>query len=134
MVASPADPVIARVFGGVVIASDSASGPASYDDHGRRFVFVPAPGDTARYALDVEHRDSEVPPFLARHFAGLSRPFFEHWTELEVIAKLGGQPVLELVKEGVESKIPTLKPLILRVDTPTHWIAVGKLSNSGPTP
>ena len=68
MVESPVNSVIARAFGGVVITSYDALGPASYDVHGLRFVFVPAAHDTATYALDVESRDTEVPTFLAQHF------------------------------------------------------------------
>lgn len=126
MVASPADPVIARAFGGVVIISNDALGPASYDVHGLRFVFVPAAHDTATYALDVESRDTEAPTFLAQHFEPTNIPFFERWTRLEVIAKLLGYPVLELVKESTRLNLPAEDILIQCVDTPTHWIAVGR--------
>jgi hypothetical protein len=126
MVASPADPIIARVFGGVVITSNDARGPASYDVHGLRFVFVPAAHDTATYALDVESRDTEAPPFLAQHFKSNNVPFFERWTRLEVIAKLLGYPVLELVKENTRPNLSDENISIRRVDTPTHWVAVGR--------
>jgi hypothetical protein len=126
MVASQADPVIARVFGGVVITSNDALGPASYDVHGLRFVFVPAAHDTATYALDVESRDTQTPPFLAQRFESTNMPFFELWTRLEVIAKLLGHPVLELVKEISRLSLPDEDISIQRVDTPTHWIAVGR--------
>lgn len=126
MVASPADQVVARVFGGIVITDSNASGPASYDVHGLRFVFVPAAQDSATYAVDVESRNTEVPPFLAQHFAPSDTPFFEHWTRLEVVAKLSGRPVLELVKESECLSLLDKDMSIQRVDTSTHWIAVGK--------
>lgn len=126
MVASPADRVVARAFGGVVITGSDASGPASYDVAGVRFVFVPAAHDKATYALDVEHRDTEVPVFLAHHFASLDRPFFECWTRLEVVAKLLERPVLELVKATPHPDVSGDGIIIQRVDTPTHWIAIGR--------
>lgn len=126
MVASQADQVIARIFGGVVVSSNDAPGPASYDVHGLRFVFVPAAHDTATYALDVESRDTQTPPFLAQYFESTNMPFFELWTRLEVIAKLLGHPVLELVKEMSRLNLPDGDISIKRVDTPTHWIAVGR--------
>lgn len=126
MVASLADPIIARIFGGVVINCNDTFGPASYDVHGLRFVFVPSADDTATYALDVESRDTESPPFLVQHFESTNMPFFELWTRLEVIAKLLGYPVLELVKENRRLNLHDEDISIRRVDTPTHWIAVGR--------
>lgn len=126
MAASPADTVIARVFGGVIITSSDARGPASYDVHGLRFVFVPAADDTATYALDVESRDTDAPPFLAQHFKSNNVPFFERWTRLEVIAKLLGYSVLELVKESTRLNLIDEDISIQRVDTSTHWVALGR--------
>lgn len=126
MVVSPADQVVARVWGGVVITDKNASGPASYDVHGLRFVFVPAAQDSANYAVDVESRNTEVPPFLAQHFPPSDTPFFEQWTRLEVVAKLSKRPVLELVREISCLGLLDKDILIQRVDTSTHWIAVGR--------
>lgn len=132
MAASPADPVIARAFGGVVIASATAPGPASHDDSGRRFVFVPPSGDpAAEYALDIERRATPPPHYLAKHFAAEAGAFFEIWTTLEVVAKLAEIPVFELVqvrklKHGMLASIS-----IERCDTDTHWIAIGKKPTAG---
>lgn len=137
MVASPANRIIARVFGGVVICDDTAAGPASYDVHGLRFVFVPAVGDTATYAVDVEHRETAIPAMLEQRigpsFAQDCASFFEGWTRLEVIAKLSGHPVLELVRavNGKFSDLPEAGISIQRVDTSTHWIAVGQSRSLG---
>ena len=126
MVVSPADQVVARVWGGTVITDSKASGPASYDVHGRRFVFLPAAQDSATYAIDVESRNTEVPPFLAQKFEPSDTPFFEHWTKLEVAAKLLERPVMELVKENSCPNLLHEDILMQRVDTPTHWIVVGR--------
>lgn len=131
MVASPADRVIARAFGGVVMASDTASGAVSYDDHGVRFVFVPPAQDGAAYALDVECRSTPVPASLAAHFGLSDTAFFESWTRLEVIAKLTEVPIFQLVKEGLADHMAVKAIEILRADTPTHWIAIGKCPNPG---
>ena len=126
MVASPANRVVARVWGGIVITDSKASGPASYDVHGLRFVFVPAAQDSANYAIDVESRDTEVPPFLAQQFGPSDTPFFEYWTKLEVAAKLLERPVIELVKENLCLNLLHENLSMRRVDTPTHWIVVGR--------
>ena len=97
MVESPADQIVARAWGGIVTTDSEASGPASYDVHGRRFVFVPAANDSKNYAIDVESRDTEVPLFLAQQFVLRGTPFFENWTKLEVTAKLLERPIMELV-------------------------------------
>ncbi|QUJ76016.1 hypothetical protein KDD17_13945 [Sulfitobacter albidus] len=135
--ALPADGIIARAFGGAVIASATAPGPASYDDYGQRFVFVPAVGDMDHYALDVECRSTPVPPQLERslrpYFSRLGVPFFDGWTRLEVSAKLSGRPVLERVNEikGTCLFSDDENTVILRVDTSTHWIAVGRRRHFG---
>lgn len=121
---------MARAFGGVVIASETAPGPASHDDYGQRFVFVPLAQDKAAYALDVESRNTATPPHLARIFATNGRPFFETWTTMEVVAKLTDTPILKLVKAYTFQRILPTNIVIQRCDTSTYWIAVGKLQGS----
>lgn len=125
MVVLPANPIIARAFGGVVIISDTALGPASYDDTGTRFVFVPAAGDLGRYAVDVESRVTAVPPLLSRLLAQ-DRPFFEAWTSYEVVAKLTDMPILSLVKSEISLHILSKEIAIIRRDTPRYWVTIGR--------
>lgn len=124
MVGSQADPVVARAFGGVVLASHTAIGATSYDSRGQRFVFRPAPGDLASYALDIETVSAEMSPGLRVVLGVTTRAAaLRAWTELELRAKLTNTPVLACLKSP-----PTAKICLRRADTATHWIAIGKLS------
>lgn len=124
MVASPANPVLAQAFGGVVMASDTASGAVSYDDQGRRFVFVPGPGDTSRYALDIEPVSGQMSDAVMKNLGARSQEQgFKAWTVLEVQAKLWSVPVLALLRapqqDGGDIELT-------RCDTNDYWIVVGK--------
>lgn len=124
MVASPANPVLAQVFGGVVMASDTASGAVSYDDQGRRFVFVPAPGDTSRYALDIESVSGQMSDAVMQNLGARSQEQgFKAWTVLEVQAKLLSVPVLTLLRAAQQDGDDIE---LARCDTDDYWIAVGK--------
>jgi len=124
MAGSQADPIVARAFGGVVVASTTASGAVSYDDTGTRFVFQPAPGDLASYALDIETVSAEINPDLRVALGVTTRAkALRAWTELELRAKLTNTPVLACLKSPPPAKI-----CLRRADTATHWIAIGKLS------
>lgn len=124
MAASQAEPVIARAFGGVIVQSTTAPGPASHDGLGRRFVFVPAAGDDAAYALDVESRQESMPAEIMGAL-GLSDEVaaFHRWTALEVEAKLTGVPVLTLLRLRPP---PPPHVTFVRADTEHYWITVGK--------
>lgn len=125
MAASPADQVIARAFGGVVIASDTALGPTSYDETGQRFVFLSAPQDQAIYALDIEATGTEMhPSVLDRLKAHSQSEAWRLWTELEVRAKLLDIPVLALLRKGPAWRADDFA--MARADTKLYQIAIGK--------
>lgn len=124
MAASPADRIIARAFGGTIVQSATAPGPASHDGRGGRFVFVPAPGDGAAYALDIEPRQAAMPAeIMGALDAQDTGTAFHRWTALEVEAKLTGVPVLALLRLRAP---PPPNVAFARADTDHYWIAVGK--------
>lgn len=126
MAASPADAVVARAFGGVIVKSGSAPGPASHDGMGARFVFLAAEGDTARYAIDVEPVTAEPSPeIVARLQAPSPVEALKKWTELEVRSKLFDIPVLALL---CRPELSTASIKIERFDTCRYWIAIGRWS------
>lgn len=129
MAASPSDPIVAMAFGGAIMRSAAAPGPASRDGMGVRFVFVPPPGDTSAYALDIELR--QVGGMPAEIMDALGTPdaetAFRRWTELEVEAKLTGVPVLALLRQR---RPATGHIALARADTKDHWIAIGKWISS----
>lgn len=129
MAASPADAgtdgqVLARVFGGTIVQSATAPGPASHDGLGRRFVFIPAAGDEGVYALDVEHRRAAMPAQVMDALDTADEAMaFRRWTALEVVAKLTDVPILSVLREA---RPPAPGIEIMRADTPVYWVAVGK--------
>ena len=96
MVVSPADQVVARVWGELLYIVPLAR-PARRSR--AALCLCACVKDSATYAIDVESRNTEAPPFLAQKFEPSDTPFFEHWTKLEVAAKLLERPVMELVKK-----------------------------------
>jgi len=131
MAASPPE-IVARVLGGAVIAAPSDApplpGPAAHDGAGLRFVFRPPSPDPDRgpppaWAIDVERRDQDAPPALAARLGLTGADFFRAWTGLEVTAKLTGIPIAALAARGAPAGTA---PEIVRADTATHWIAVGR--------
>ncbi|MBE2276200.1 MAG: hypothetical protein IAE87_07875 [Rhodobacteraceae bacterium] len=129
MAVSPADPV-ARAFGGRVVRSATAPGPASHDGAGGRYVFLPAAGDTAAYALDVERRAQDLPAAVAAALGRSGDAAAQGWTALEVVAKLTGTPVLALLRMPYPAEFidrPEQFGIeIERTDTEDLWIAVGR--------
>lgn len=119
--------VVARAFGGVVLMNSARPGPASHDGAGVRFVFVSAPGDPRRYAIDVERRDTPIPAPVARVLgAGDGDAAGRAWTALEVAAKLTGRPVhLLLLDEENQPQVQHVK--IVCLVTEDHQIAIGRL-------
>lgn len=96
-VATPilAKQVLARGFGGAVIASADVCGAASYDASGQRYVLIGAPGA----ALDVERADTVLGAELAALLGTISAaPPLQSWTRIEVAAKLLEQPVHLLLR------------------------------------
>lgn len=130
MAASPAE---RRPFGGEILCHPSAPGPASHDGQGRRFLFrAPPGGDPAdRYALDVECRGLPPPAALA---AALGPRAMALWGELEVVAKLSGQPVHLVLRAHLAGQDPRAAPglEIRRADTAGHWIVLGRCRGAGP--
>lgn len=127
MAGSQADPIVARAFGGVVVASTTASGAVSYDDTGTRFVFQPAAGDRARYALDLETKSAQISPEIQSALGTSSRlEALRIWTELELYAKLTNLPVLACLKSDVPCALPPQTITLQRADTTSHFIAVGR--------
>lgn len=91
-------------------------------------MFCPAPGDPARYALDVEARALPVPAALR---AQLGPDAMSRWGEIEVVAKLIGEPahlVLRSTLRGEPAGLRTRHGITLqRADTPTHWRVIGRM-------
>lgn len=110
-----------------LIRRGNASSVRAYDDVGTCFSFVPAAKDEWRYALDVENRRPDDCDYVssALGFSGLSM-----WVEIEVFAKLIDEPahlVLRQVLAGDRERIRSIHGIeIIRMDTPSHWIAVGR--------
>lgn len=87
--------VLARGFGGAVIASADGCGAASYDARGQRYILIGAPGA----ALDVERADTVLAAELAALLGKISAaPPLQSWTRIEVAAKLLEQPVHLLLR------------------------------------
>ena len=118
MAASPAEPAIARVFGGQVIAGSPAPGPASHDRFGLRHVFTGGePG--WQYALDVERHDTALDPALETVLAGIAdAPPLRTWTLIEALAKLHDRPAHLMLRAARAG----LGPLLAGIETahPTH--------------
>ncbi|MEY8120511.1 hypothetical protein AB9F26_20090 [Falsihalocynthiibacter sp. BN13B15] len=117
---------IAQVFGGEIRQDATLSGPASYDGAGRRFVFHTEMSLEA-VAIDVELRSE---PASAQLTKALGEDALARWTEIEVLAKLYDVPA-HIVLTQVQSLSPQVfaqkfPAEILRCDTASHFIAVGR--------
>lgn len=130
-------PVLARVFGGEIIASDFAQGPASHAGDGLRLVFF---GPTSpAVAIDVECRDAPAPVALMGWLQDLpATAALRYWTVLECLAKLSNQPVLTLLRqigtqpepdffaEAGRISVAGIDAEFVRLDTPCYWIAAAR--------
>jgi hypothetical protein len=95
--------VLARGFGGAVIASADGGGAASYDARGQRYVLIGAPGA----ALDVERADTVLAAELRALLEMIAPgPPLQCWTRIEVAAKLLEHPV-HLLLRGLAAAPPT---------------------------
>lgn len=110
-----------------LIETGHVSSVRAYDDAGTCFSFVPTADDEWRFALDVEKRRSDNCGYVSSALgsAGLSL-----WVEVEVLAKLINEPshlVLQQVIVGERAMICDVHGIeVLRMDTASHWIAVGR--------
>ena len=111
-----------------MIVSATRPGPSAYDPEGRRHVFVPAPGDARRYALDIERRGAEVSVDLCRALgASDAEDALRLWVALEVEAKLRDVPAhLLLARGGRDTGIE-----LRRCDTADFRMAVGRHAAEG---
>lgn len=104
-----------------------ASSVRAYDDSGTCFSFIPAANDEWRYALDVENRRPDDCSYVS---SALGSSGLSMWVEVEVFAKLIDEPahlVLRQVLAGHQERIRGVHGIeLLRMDTPSHWIAVGR--------
>ncbi len=95
-------------------------------------MFIPpARTNSEAYALDVEDRVHPAPEFLHRRLSGKDcGEALRIWTEVEVVAKILGEPSLivldRFVKSGKMIDDKELDIEIVRLDTDTHWVAVGR--------
>ncbi|SLN70180.1 hypothetical protein ROG8370_03339 [Roseovarius gaetbuli] len=104
-------------------------GPASYDHTGRRFVFVPAAGDTGHYALDVERRDVALDVQTVSMLAKIAPDItpLQAWTQIEVLAKLLDTPAHLILRLGLRCD-PRIE-----IGTPpsaSHWISIGRIRDA----
>lgn len=110
-----------------LIRIGNASPVRAYDDEGTCFSFVPAANDQWRYALDVENRRPDNCGYVS---SALGSSGLSMWVEVEVFAKLIDEPahlVLRQVFAGHQERIRGVHGIeIIRMDTPSHWIAVGR--------
>lgn len=112
-----------------------ASSVRSYDDTGTCFSFVPVAADQWRYALDIEIKRSDNSDYVVSVLgkAGLSL-----WVEVEVLAKLTDEPAHSMLQQVLAGRQATICAghgiEICRMDTASHWIAVGRrLCSAGDT-
>lgn len=113
----------------------NVSAVRAYDDSGICFSFVPVANDEWRYALDVEKRRLDDFSYVR---SALGSSDMSMWVEIEVLAKLTDKPahlVLRHVLAGDHKRIRGVHGIeIFRMDTPSHWIAVGRrLRSAGDT-
>jgi hypothetical protein len=110
-----------------LIRIGNASSVRAYDDSGTCFSFVSASNDEWRYALDVETRRPDDCSYVS---SALEPSGLSMWVEVEVLAKLICEPahlVMRQVLVGDQEKIRGVHGIeILRMDTASHWIAVGR--------
>lgn len=125
MAASPAD--LACAWG--VIRVNSPAAVRAYDEEKTCFSFVPFQKSPVRYAIDVELKTKAVPEAIGGRLGldGLAR-----WTEIEVLAKLTETPAHLVLRRSIGADMNRLRQdwgiEILRCDTPTHFIAIGRMA------
>ena len=110
-----------------VVLTGSVSSVRAYDDVGNCFSFVTAACDEWRFALDVERRRPDDCGFVS---SALGSGGLSLWVEVEVLAKLANQPAHLALRQVLAGKRAMLSDdvgvEISRMDTASHWIAVGR--------
>lgn len=125
--------VVGLAFGGVVLSHASGlEGPASWDHKGARYIFRPASGDCAIYALDVERLDVGLDAILDSMLQSISTASsLATWTEIEVVAKLRDQPAHLVLRAALELPRTSLHKLFginaVQLNHPYLSITVGHL-------
>lgn len=116
-----------RVDAWGLIRIGNASSVRAYDDAGTCFSFVTDANDEWRYAIDVENRRLDYSGYVS---SALGSSGLSMWVEVEVFAKLIDEPahlVLRQVLAGGQQRIRGVHEIeIMRMDTASHWIAVGR--------
>ena len=114
-----------------LVITGNVSEVRAYDESGTCFSFVPTANEEWRYALDVENRRTDDCSYVSSALGSLG---LSVWVEVEVLAKLVDEPahlVLRQVIAGDRETICGDRGLeIIRMDTPSHWIAVGRRRRS----
>ena len=104
----------------------------AYDDSGTCFSFLAATDGGLRYALDVERKQADDWSCVSSALGSLG---LSKWVEVEVLAKLINKPAHLVMREviaGQQTEICRVYGIeILRMDTPSHWISIGRRLNSG---
>ena len=106
-------------------------GPASdihaYDETGRCFSFTPIEEKGWLYALDIEGREPDLCGFVS---SALGTGGLASWVEVEVVAKLSNTPAHLVFRQFIAGqRMSILKSIqieVLRSDTNSHWIAIGR--------
>lgn len=109
-------------------------GPASdiraYDETGRCFSFTPIEKNGWLYAIDIEPRELDGCGFVS---SALGAGGLASWVEVEVVAKLSNTPahlIFRQFKAGRRVSILQYYQVeVLRSDTDSHWIAIGRSRN-----
>lgn len=99
----------------------------AYDNTGTCFSFFPRSNDEWRYALDVENTAPDECDYVSSALQGSELP---DWVEIEVLAKLTNQPAHLVFRQALAGEYERTCRIygleILRVDTLSHWIALGR--------
>jgi hypothetical protein len=99
----------------------------AYDGLGDCFSFIALAPDHGCFAMDLEAKGLPASEAIE---AALGIDGLGHWVEIEVIAKLANVPAHLVFKRYVKGEMEQMKRDlgidIVRCDTASYWIAVGR--------